>query len=115
MRKKRESNRWFSHIEARAEMIGKETHAVMLKNDSGSREVFSKRLMLLKILTVTCLGIGAMFYGGRILGEGPEESAASERKRAMFLTKQNSVATQGIPPIDLSAPGRTETATFALG
>jgi hypothetical protein len=96
-------------------MIGKETHALILKNDSGSREFFSKRLMLLKILTVTCLGIGAMFYGVRILSEGPEESAASERKRAMFVVRQNSVANQGIPPIDLSAPGRTETATFALG
>jgi hypothetical protein len=104
-----------SHIKERAEMIGKETHPVILKNDSGSREVFSRRLMLLKVLTVVCLCIATVFYGVRILSEGPEQPATTERKGAMFLTKQNSLAKQGIPPIDVSAPAKTETATFALG
>ncbi len=71
--------------------------------------------MILKILTVACLGIASVFYGIRIMRQGPEEPATTERKEAMFLTRQNSVANQGIPPIDLSAPTKTETATFALG
>ena len=87
----------------------------MSTNNSGSRHIFSNRHMILKILTVACVGISAFFYGIRIMSEGPEESATTERKEAMFLTSQNSLAHQGIPPIDLSAPAKTETATFALG
>jgi len=96
-------------------MIGKETHKSIAKDNSGSREIISKRLMLLKVLTVVCLCIAAVFYGVKILSGGPEEPSATERKGAMSLARQNFVANQGIPPIDLSAPGHTETATFALG
>ena len=97
-------------------MIGKETHELIAKDSSGSREHFSKRIMILKISMVVCLGIAATFYGVRILSEGPGESAATERKDTMSVATQNSVANQSmIPPIDLSAPAKTETATFALG
>lgn len=96
-------------------MVGKEIHTLTVQNNGGSRDIFSNRDMILKILPVAFLGIASVLYGVRIMSKGPEESATTERKRAMFLTRQNFVANQGIPPIDLSAPAGTETATFALG
>jgi hypothetical protein len=102
------------HIEARAEMI-KETHSLIAENSSGLRDIFLNRHTIIKIAITACLGITAVLYGLRITTEGPEESAVSERKGAMFLARQNSGANQEIPPIDLSAPAKTESATFALG
>ena len=96
-------------------MIGKETHTLIAKNNSAYRDILSNRHMILKIAMVACLGIAAVLYGLRILSKGPEESVTSERKQAMSLARKNSVANQGIPPIDLSAPAKTEIATFALG
>jgi hypothetical protein len=71
--------------------------------------------MILKILTVGCLGIASLVYGITIMSKGSEEPATTERNETMYLTKQNPVTNQGIPPIDLSVPARIETATFALG
>jgi hypothetical protein len=96
-------------------MIGKETHTLIVRNSSGSGDIFCNRRVIFKVLTVACIGVAAVLYGARIMSEGSEEPATTERKGAMFLARQNSVANQGIPPIDLSAPAKTETATFALG
>lgn len=96
-------------------MVGKETHTLTVQNNSGSRDIFYSRRMILKILTLACLSIVFVLYGVRTMSEAPEEPPTTERKEAMFPTRQNSVANQGIPPIDLSAPTKTETATFALG
>jgi hypothetical protein len=49
------------------------------------------------------LGLGAVYLGSR-----------NERK-TMTLTPTSSVHKAAIPPIDASAPTKTETATFALG
>ena len=95
-------------------MFGKEAHSLAVPNNSGSRDIFSKR-HILKILTIACLGTASLLYGITIMSKGPEEPITTERNKAMYVTKRNSVADQAIPPIDLSAPTKTETATFALG
>ena len=40
---------------------------------------------------------------------------ATKEREIMATTKTNSMPSIGIPPIDASAPLKTETATFALG
>ncbi|MGO9118423.1 MAG: hypothetical protein ACLQPD_12565 [Desulfomonilaceae bacterium] len=95
-------------------MFGKEAHSLVVPNNSGSRDIFSNRHMILKILTVA-LGIASLVYGITTMSKGSEEPTTTERNEAMFLTKQNSVINRGIAPIDLSVPARIETATFALG
>ena len=96
-------------------MFGKEAHSIVVPNNAGSRDIFSNRRMILKILTIACLGIVFLLYGITIVSQGSEEPAATERNEAMFLAKQNTVTNSAIPPIDLSVPARIETATFALG
>ena len=71
--------------------------------------------MILKILMVACLGIASLVYGITTVSKGSEEPATTERNEAMLATKQNVSTNKGIPPIDLSVPAKTETATFALG
>ena len=96
-------------------MFGKEAHSIVVPNNSKSGKIFSNRHMILKILAIACLGTASLLYGITIVSQGSEEPAATERNEAMYVTKQNSVMNQGIPPIDLSVPARIETATFALG
>jgi hypothetical protein len=103
------------HTKARAQMFDKEPYSLVVRNNSGSRDIFSKRHMILKILTVACLGVASLVYGITTMGKGSEEPATTERNETMFLAKQNSATNQIIPPIDLSVPAKTETATFALG
>ena len=40
---------------------------------------------------------------------------ATKERETMEVTKTNSIPNYAIPPIDRSAPLKTETATFALG
>jgi hypothetical protein len=96
-------------------MFGKKAHSIVVPNNTGSRNIFSNRHMILKILTIACLGIASLLYSITIVSHGSERPATTERNEAMYVTKQNSVMNQGIPPIDLSVPARIETATFALG
>jgi hypothetical protein len=103
------------HMKARTRMFGKEAHSIVVPDNAGSRDIFSNRHMILKILTIACLGIASLLYGITTMSKGSEQPATTERNEAMFLTKQNSVMNQGIPPIDLSVPAKIETATFALG
>jgi hypothetical protein len=93
----------------------KETHSLIAKNTSGFRDIFRNRHTIIKIAIAACLVIIVIPYGLRITTEGPEKPATTERKGAMFLAKQNSGANQEMRPIDLSAPAKTESATFALG
>ncbi len=74
--------------------------------------LFPDGIRMLKILTwfVAC----SLVYCITSMSQGSED-VASERNGAMFATKQNTAMNDGIPPIDLSAPVKTETATFALG
>ena len=102
-------------MKARTRMFGKEAHSIVVPNNTGSRDIFSDRHMILKILTIACLGIASLLYGITIVSHGSERPATTERNEAMYVSKQNSVMNQGIPPIDLSVPARIETATFALG
>ncbi len=97
-------------------MFGKEAHSIVVPNNAASRKIiFSNRHMILKILTIACLGAASLVYGITTVGKGSDEPATTERNETMFLAKQNSVMNQEIPPIDLSVPTKTETATFALG
>ena len=96
-------------------MFDREAYSLMVPNDSGSRDIFSNRHMILKILSVAGLGIASLVYGITTMSKGSEEPAATGRNETMYIAKQNPVTNQGIPPIDLSVPARIETATFALG
>jgi len=96
-------------------MFGKEPHSLVVPNNSGSRDIFSKRHMILKILTVACLGIASLVYGITTMSRGSEEPVTTERNEAMLAIKQNFATNKGIPPIDSSVAAKTETATFALG
>ena len=42
-------------------------------------------------------------------------SAPAKERRSASMAPNNAVVNASIPPIDRSAPARTETATFALG
>ena len=67
-------------------------------------------LNLRKVTIVTALGvlIFGSFWGTSLIGSMKEDDK-------MGVANDRLVPSMGIPPIDASAPKRTETATFALG
>jgi hypothetical protein len=62
------------------------------------------------ILRVVVVGAGVV---GLVLGA--IYLGSTKERKAMTLTKASSVREAAIPPIDVSVPTKTETATFALG
>ena len=68
--------------------------------------------------TVVLLVVIMVLGGGPIL-HGCDSSNQDWRlwkeRKNMELAKRDSSHTVAIPPIDIEAPGNTETATFALG
>jgi len=61
----------------------------------------------LKGIGIACLGFGMFLYA---CGYMP-----SERENMEKMKKTGSITNKMKPPIDLAAPAKTETATFALG
>ncbi len=96
-------------------MNGKRAENHPISEPRGAERPFLGKRMIFIILVVAGFGTATLFYAGRIIGQAPEAPAMTERMAPMFVTKPNSAANPGIPPIDLSAPGKIETATFALG
>ncbi len=80
-----------------------------------SEHAFLNGRVIFAILVVACLGIVSLLYGSRIMSQGLEAPATTERRETMLVTQQKSSTNHRIPPIDVSVPSKTETATFALG
>ncbi len=75
----------------------------------------ARRRTILGILAVASLGIGLWLHGFGSMSTVPAAPPSAERRDPMFATKQKQATDHGVPPIDVSAPVKTETATFALG
>ena len=60
-------------------------------------------------------GLISIFLGFGLFLHGCDSMKATKEREIMAMTKTNSIPSIGIPPIDASAPSKTETATFALG
>jgi hypothetical protein len=56
-----------------------------------------------------------IFLGFGLFLHACDNVKATKERETMAMTKTNSMPSIGIPPIDASAPSKTETATFALG
>lgn len=65
------------------------------------------RLGFLKGIGIACLGFGMFLHA---CGYMP-----SERENMKNMKKTSSITNKMKPPIDLAAPAKTETATFAMG
>jgi len=91
------------------------TQPDVMSHESRFGTTFSDKHTIFKIWTVAGLCIASLFYGVTLMNNRQQAPATAERKETMFLAKQKSVVTDAIPPIDASAPAKTETATFALG
>jgi hypothetical protein len=68
---------------------------------------FSKRSILTEIVFI-CLGLIPFLQACKMV-------EATKERENMSMTETNPVRYMAKPPIDASAPVRTETATFALG
>ncbi len=75
----------------------------------------ANKLRIVGMLSVAFLGTSLVLYGFGGVSSVPTGPPMAERTDTMYSTKQNPVTTQGMLPIDVSAPAKTETATFALG
>jgi hypothetical protein len=60
-------------------------------------------------------GAISIVIGFWIFHHGCNNMEATKERKIMAMTKTNSMPSIGIPPIDDSAPLKSETATFALG
>jgi hypothetical protein len=60
-------------------------------------------------------GAISIFIGFGLFLHGCDKMEATKEREIMAVTKTNSMPNLAMPPIDLSAPLKTETATFALG
>ena len=60
-------------------------------------------------------GLISIFLGFGLFLHACDNMKATKEREIMAMTKTNSIPSIGIPPIDASAPLKTETATFALG
>jgi hypothetical protein len=75
----------------------------------GGQELFKSRKWIFLAETILILiGLGLSLHACDHVG-------ATKEREIMEMTKANSTLNHAIPPIDVSAPLRTETATFALG
>jgi hypothetical protein len=54
-----------------------------------------------------------VFFSGTILAVTPLSSV--KENKVINLTNNGEISNLSVPPIDTSAPAKTETATFALG
>ncbi len=70
------------------------------------QQTFSRRIFL-KRIGIACLGFGLFLHA---CGYMP-----SERENMENTKKTGSITNEMKPPIDLAAPSKTETATFAMG
>jgi len=96
-------------------MTDKEPQPPVGSHDRSSERAIRHRGLILAILTVGCLSLASLLYAVRIMSDSPEAPTTTLRRDTMFSTQQKSVVNHRIPPIDLSAPDQTATATFALG
>ena len=60
-------------------------------------------------------GVIAVFIGFGLFLHACENRGATKEREIMAVTQTNLMPNVAVPPIDRSAPLRTETATFALG
>jgi hypothetical protein len=60
-------------------------------------------------------GTISIFFGFGLFLHVCDNMKATKEREIMAMTKTHSTPSIGIPPIDASAPSKTETATFALG
>ncbi len=60
-------------------------------------------------------GAMSIVIGFGILLHACDHMGATKEREIMAVTKTNSMPNVGMPPIDRSAPLKTETATFGLG
>ena len=67
---------------------------------------------VLLLVVVTVLGGGPILYG---CDSSNQDWRLWKERKNMELAKRDSSHMVAIPPIDIEAPGNTETATFALG
>jgi hypothetical protein len=95
-------------------MDDKETQSIPGRQ-SPWKQAFLNGRSTFKLLAVVCLAIASALYAVNIMSKGPESSETTARRGKMSLTKQNSVTHQAVPPVDISMPAKTATATFALG
>jgi hypothetical protein len=85
----------------------KETFQRPLENDGLSKRAF------LKGMAFACLGIAPFLNTCSIFGDGDTNQGSVSKPGNP--AKKGSVPEMAKPPIDLAAPAKTETATFALG
>jgi hypothetical protein len=67
---------------------------------------------VLLLVVVMVLGGGLLFHG---CDSSNQDWRSWKERKNMELAKRDSSHLTAIPPIDVEAPGNTETATFALG
>ena len=79
---------------------------------SPEHDGLSKRAFL-KVLAFACLGISPFVNACGIVNS--EDSNRGAVKRSNVPAKNGSIPEAAKPPIDLAAPAKLETATFALG
>ena len=96
-------------------MTDKESQPHLGSHERSSERAIRNRGLILTILTVGCLCIASLLYAVRIMSDGPEAPTTTLRRDTMFFAQQKPMVNHRIPPIDLSVPDQTATATFALG
>jgi len=75
--------------------------------DAQDPSKFSRRFFLTGMISIF-LGFGLFLYAC-------DNMKTTKEREIIAMTKTNSMQSIEIPPIDTSAPSKTETATFALG
>ncbi len=79
-------------------------------HSSPENEGLRKRTFL-KFIVFACLGMGPFLNACGIMNRGDANQEPTKKKDG----PSGSVLKAARPPIDLAAPAKTETATFALG
>jgi hypothetical protein len=94
-------------------MNGTEELPVQVSHDR--EQTLLRKHTIFKILAVACVGIVLSLYVVITATQNQDSPATSDRRQTMFLGNPNPTTNPRIPPIDVAAPAKTETATFALG
>ena len=97
-------------------MNRKKTNSETITGQQSDKPSFLKGRKLYQGVRLVVLGLFLFFSACEaVSSDVTKDFEKIKETKSMEVTQTNVVHTPTIPPIDVSAPTRTETATFALG
>ena len=97
-------------------MNRKKTNSETITGQQSVKPFYLERKNLLQAVILVVLGLFFFFSACKpVSSDATKDFEKIKETKSMEVTQTNIVHTRTVPPIDVSVPTRTETATFALG